>query len=223
MGTRLGGNESYATNLIEALAEIDDVNQYTIFVTRREARERFSNRWPNFQVRVTLPHTPFVRIPLTLSAELRRNRVDVLHVQFTSPPFSPCPVVVSIHDLSFEHLPRTFKRRSRMQLHVTVRRSARNAAQVGARQVTFRTRAVRQVTILRLRHRLALELQVVDDGPGVPDEIRDRIFNPLVSGRQGGTGLGLSLAQTFVQYHQGVIEFESRPGRTVFKILLPLI
>jgi glycosyltransferase involved in cell wall biosynthesis len=130
VGNKLGGNESYATNLIEALAEIDNVNQYKIFVTTREARDRFSDRWPNFQVRATLPHTPFIRIPLTLSAELRRNRVDVLHVQFTAPPFSPCPVVVSIHDLSFEHLPQTFKRRSRMQLRMTVRRSARNAAQV---------------------------------------------------------------------------------------------
>ena len=130
VGNKLGGNESYATHLIEALAEIDSVNQYTIFVTRREARDRFSNRWSNFQVRATLPHTPLVRIPLTLSAELRRNRVDVLHVQFTAPPFSPCPLVVSIHDLSFEHLPETFKRRSRMQLRLTVRRSARKAAQV---------------------------------------------------------------------------------------------
>jgi two-component system nitrogen regulation sensor histidine kinase GlnL len=100
---------------------------------------------------------------------------------------------------------------------------ARNAAQSGARTIVFRTRAVRQITILRQRHRLALELQVLDDGPGVPEEIQDRIFNPLVSGREGGTGLGLSLAQTFVQYHQGVIEFESRPGRTIFRILLPLI
>ncbi|MDQ6651252.1 MAG: glycosyltransferase family 4 protein [Acidobacteriota bacterium] len=132
VGTELGGNESYATNLIEALAEIDAVNHYTLYVTRREAVQRFSNRWPNFVVRATLPHTPFVRIPLTLSAELRRNPVDVLHVQFTSPPFAPCPVVVSIHDLSFEHLPQTFKRRSRTQLRMTVRRSARKAAQVVA-------------------------------------------------------------------------------------------
>ena len=130
VGTGLGGNESYATNLIEALAEIDSVNCYTLYVTRREAVERFSNRWPNFSVRTTLPHTPLVRIPLTLSAELRRNPVDVLHVQFTAPPFSPCPVVVSIHDLSFEHLPETFKWRSRKQLRITVRRSARQAAQV---------------------------------------------------------------------------------------------
>ena len=50
---------------------------------------------------------------------------------------------------------------------------------------------------------------MIDDGPGIPEEIQDRIFYPLVSGREGGTGLGLSLAQTFVQYHQGVIEFEA--------------
>jgi len=130
VGTGLGGNESYATNLIEALAEIDSVNRYTLYVTRREAVERFRNRWSNFSVRTTLPHTPLIRIPLTLSAELRRNPVDVLHVQFTAPPFSPCPVVVSIHDLSFEHLPQTFKWRSRKQLRITVRRSAREAAQV---------------------------------------------------------------------------------------------
>ena len=110
----------------------------------------------------------------------------------------------------------------REQLIQAVLNIARNAAQAGARDIVFSTRAVRQITILKHRHKLALELQVVDDGPGVPDEIQDRIFNPLVSGREGGSGLGLSLAQTFVQYHQGVVEFESRPGRTTFRILLPL-
>jgi glycosyltransferase involved in cell wall biosynthesis len=130
VGTKLAGNESYATNLIEALAEIDPANQYTLYVTKREAVERFSNRWPNVFVRRTLPHTPLVRIPLTLSAELRWNPVDLLHVQFTAPPFAPCPVVTSIHDLSFEHLPNTFTRRSRMQLRLTVRQSARKAARI---------------------------------------------------------------------------------------------
>ena len=110
----------------------------------------------------------------------------------------------------------------REQLIQAVLNIARNAAQAGAKRIEFRTRAIRQPTILRQRYRLALDLQVVDNGSGVPDEIRDRIFNPLVSGRQGGTGLGLSLAQTFVQYHQGVIEFDSRPGRTLFRILLPI-
>ena len=130
VGTGLGGNESYATNLIEALAQIDKANHYTLYVTRPEAAKRFADRWPNFVVRTTLPHTPLIRIPLTLSRELRKNPVDVLHVQFTSPPFAPCPVVVSIHDLSFEHLPETFKFRSRMQLRLTVRRSARKATRV---------------------------------------------------------------------------------------------
>ena len=110
----------------------------------------------------------------------------------------------------------------REQLIQAVLNIARNAAQAGSTSIVFRTRAVRQTTILRQRYRLALELQVIDDGPGVPEEIQERIFNPLVSGREGGTGLGLSLAQTFVQYHQGVIEFESRRGRTNFRILLPL-
>ena len=110
----------------------------------------------------------------------------------------------------------------REQLIQAVLNIARNAAQAGAKHIVFRTRALRQVTILKHRHKLALELQVVDDGPGVAVEIQDRIFNPLVSGREGGTGLGLSLAQTFVHYHHGVIEFESRPGRTIFRILLPI-
>lgn len=127
VGAQLAGNESYAVNLIEALAEIDQTNLYTLYVTKPAAIDRFADRWPNFKVRQTLPHTPLVRIPLTLSAELRRHPVDVLHVQFTAPPFAPCPVVTTIHDLSFEHLPETFKLRSRAQLRLTVRRTARKA------------------------------------------------------------------------------------------------
>ena len=106
---------------------------------------------------------------------------------------------------------------------------ARNAAQAitgsgheASGTILFRTRVLRQITIGRQRYRLALELQIVDSGPGVPEDIRERIFHPLVSGREGGSGIGLSLAQTYVQYHGGVIECESRPGSTVFSILLPL-
>ncbi len=130
VGAGLGGNESYIANLIEALAEIDTDNRYTLYVTRREAVERFSGRWPHVSVRLTWPHTPFVRIPLTLSAELRRRPVDLLHVQYTAPPLAPCAVVATIHDLSFEHLPETFNRRSRAQLRLTVRRTARIASAV---------------------------------------------------------------------------------------------
>ena len=130
VGTQLAGNETYATNLIEALAGIDQTNEYTLFVTKRAAIDRFADRWPNFKVKQTFPHTPLVRIPLTLSVALRRRRVDVLHVQYTAPPFAPCPVVATIHDLSFEHLPETFNRRSRAQLQLTVRHTARRARQI---------------------------------------------------------------------------------------------
>ena len=92
----------------------------------------------------------------------------------------------------------------------------------GDAEILLRTRIGRQVTVARTRHRLALELHVVDNGPGIDPDIRDRVFLPLVSGREGGTGLGLTLAQTFVEEHHGTIDFESRPGHTDFRILLPL-
>ena len=117
----------------------------------------------------------------------------------------------------------------REQLIQAVLNIAHNAAQAlserireGDACITLRTRILRQVTFGKKRYRLALELHVLDNGPGVPDSIKDRLFYPLVSGRDGGSGLGLNLAQTFVQQHQGLIECDSEPGRTDFKILIPL-
>jgi two-component system nitrogen regulation sensor histidine kinase GlnL len=94
--------------------------------------------------------------------------------------------------------------------------------QVGSGQIILKTRIARQVTIAKTRYRLALELHVIDNGPGISEDIKERIFFPLVSGREGGSGLGLTLAQTFVQQHHGLIECESRPGKTDFRIFLPL-
>jgi two-component system nitrogen regulation sensor histidine kinase GlnL len=120
-------------------------------------------------------------------------------------------------------------RGDRAQLIQAVLNIVQNAAQALAERIaqgdaciTLRTRVARQVTFGRQRYKLALELHVIDNGPGVPDAIRDRIFYPLVSGRDGGSGLGLTLAQTFVQQHHGLIECESVPGRTDFRILIPL-
>jgi two-component system nitrogen regulation sensor histidine kinase GlnL len=67
-----------------------------------------------------------------------------------------------------------------------------------------------------------VRIEVVDDGPGVPPEIRGSLFYPLVTGRANGTGLGLAVAQEIVTRNGGLIEFESEPGRTVFSLLLPL-
>ncbi|MFZ4623098.1 MAG: nitrogen regulation protein NR(II), partial [Rhodoferax sp.] len=115
------------------------------------------------------------------------------------------------------------------QLHQALLNVAHNACQAlaermadGDARLVFRTRIARQSTFGRQRYRLALELHVIDNGPGVPDSIKDRIFYPLVSGREGGSGLGLTLAQTFVGQHQGLIECDSKPGCTDFKISIPL-
>ena len=120
-------------------------------------------------------------------------------------------------------------RGDREQLIQAVLNVARNACQAlteemarGSARVTLRTRIARQTTLGKQRYRLALELHVIDNGPGVPESIKDRIFYPLVSGTQCGSGLGLTLAQTFVQQHHGLIECDSVPGDTDFKILLPL-
>jgi two-component system nitrogen regulation sensor histidine kinase GlnL len=120
-------------------------------------------------------------------------------------------------------------RGDREQLIQAVLNIAHNAAQAlgerikeGDAIITLRTRIARQVTLGKQRYRLALDLHIEDNGPGVPESIRERIFYPLVSGRDGGSGLGLTLAQTFVQQHRGTIECESEPGRTLFKIVIPL-
>ncbi len=120
-------------------------------------------------------------------------------------------------------------RGDREQLIQAVLNIAHNAAQALAERIqardavlTLRTRVARRVTVNRQLHRLALVLHIEDNGPGIPESLRDRIFYPLVSGREGGSGLGLTLAQTFVQQHHGTIECESEPGKTVFKILIPL-
>lgn len=94
--------------------------------------------------------------------------------------------------------------------------------QRGDAELVLQTRVARQMTLAKVRYRLALDLHVIDNGPGIPPDIQDRIFYPLVSGRDGGSGLGLTLAQTFVHQHLGLIECESRPGCTDFRILIPL-
>jgi two-component system nitrogen regulation sensor histidine kinase GlnL len=132
--------------------------------------------------------------------------------------------VVRDYDISIPEF-----RGDREQLIQAVLNLAHNAAlalkdrmATGDAEIIFRSRVLRQVTFGRQRYRLALELHVIDNGPGVPEEIKDRIFYPLVSGRDGGSGLGLTLAQTFVQQHHGLIECDSEPGRTDFKLLIPL-
>ena len=110
------------------------------------------------------------------------------------------------------------------QLIQVILNIVRNAAQAmnGQGKIIMRTRIARQVTLFKHRHRLAVMVQIIDNGPGIPDELRDKIFYPLVSGSADGHGLGLTLAQDFVSQHHGTIEFDSEPGCTRFTVMLPL-
>jgi two-component system nitrogen regulation sensor histidine kinase GlnL len=100
----------------------------------------------------------------------------------------------------------------------------RNAMQaLGERgRLIFRTRALTNFTVGGERHRLVLSAEVEDNGPGIPAELKETIFYPLVTGRPTGTGLGLTIAQDLVSRNGGLIEFTSEPGRTVFQIRLPV-
>lgn len=89
-------------------------------------------------------------------------------------------------------------------------------------QLHIRTRIERQYTLAGRRHRMAIRIDVEDNGPGVPDNIREALFLPLVTGRANGSGLGLAIAQDIVQRHGGLIEWRSQPGETVFSVILPL-
>jgi two-component system nitrogen regulation sensor histidine kinase GlnL len=101
-----------------------------------------------------------------------------------------------------------------------VRNAARAVGDGGT--VVLRTRVQRQFTIGNTRHRLVLQLEIIDNGPGIPDEIREKIFYPMVTSGTGGMGLGLSIAQSIINQHKGLIECRSRPGNTVFTVFLPV-
>lgn len=98
----------------------------------------------------------------------------------------------------------------------------RNAIEAGAGSVTLRTRAEHAARIGSAPPTLALRLDVIDDGRGVPPELAEHVLLPLVSGRADGTGLGLALAQQVAREHRGALTWRSRPGHTVFTLMLPL-
>ncbi|HQZ30242.1 MAG TPA: ATP-binding protein [Arenimonas sp.] len=98
----------------------------------------------------------------------------------------------------------------------------RNALESGASQVQLRTRAEHHLLIGDAAHKLVVRVEIADDGRGVPDDLAERIFLPLVSGRAEGSGLGLPLAQQVAREHRGSLSYRSRPGHTVFTLLIPV-
>jgi two-component system nitrogen regulation sensor histidine kinase GlnL len=208
----LGGIRG-AAQLLEMEIESRDLKEYTRVIIHE------ADRLQTLVDRLLAPHRrPHVVGDVNIHEVCERVRSLILA------EFPKGLKVVRDYDTSIPEF-----RGDREQLIQAVLNIAHNACQAlteriasGDAQLTFRTRIGRQVTFGKQRYRLALELHVIDNGPGVPDSIKDRIFFPLVSGREGGSGLGLTLAQTFVQQHHGLIECDSVPGRTDFKILIPL-
>ncbi|HKO88990.1 MAG TPA: nitrogen regulation protein NR(II) [Burkholderiales bacterium] len=204
----LGGLRGSA-QLLEGELERADLREYTQVIIKE------ADRLQVLMDRLLTPHRPPHMGPVNVHEVCERVRSLIL---------AEFPGGISFwrdYDTSLPDI-----RGDREQLIQVVLNIVRNAAQALRAQtngkIQLRTRAARFVTIAKRTHRLAVELQIIDNGPGVPEELSDRIFYPLVSGREGGTGLGLTLAQTYVQHHQGLIECQSEPGRTLFRIVLPL-
>lgn len=209
----LGGIRG-AAQLLEHELNNPSLREYTQVIIKE------ADRLQELMKRLLSPHRPMQPAPVNIHEILERVR-SLLTAEFPHTLTVKRDYDTSLPDLVGD----------REQLIQAVLNIARNAAQAikgrpgaeaGSGQITLRTRVARQVTLAKRRFRLALELQVIDNGPGIPEDIRERMFYPLVSGREGGSGLGLTLAQSFIQQHGGTIECESRPGYTCFTLRLPL-
>jgi len=103
-----------------------------------------------------------------------------------------------------------------------VRNACQALAGMGEGSIILRTRVERKFTIGQNRHNLVARIDVIDNGPGVSEAMKEKLFFPMVTGRADGSGLGLSIAQSLIEQHGGVIEYQSEPGQTIFSILLPI-
>lgn len=202
----LGGIRG-AAQLLERELHHNSLKEYTQ-VIRKEA-DRLHQLMDRMLSPVRLPRTE----PLNIHEVLERVR-SLLMAEF------PDGIqILRDYDTSLPEISGDLE-----QLIQAVLNVARNAAQAlrGRGTIAFRSRAARQVTIGRKRFKLALTIDIIDNGPGIPEPIQKRMFHPLVSGREGGSGLGLMLAQNFINQHQGLIKCASVPGRTCFTLVLPV-
>ncbi len=203
----LGGIRG-AAQLLEYELKLPSLKEYTQVIIKE------ADRLQSLVDRLLAPHRqPRIVSDVNIHEVLERVRSVLLA------EFSQDLEFVRDYDASLPEF-----RGDKEQLIQTFLNLARNSAQAmqGKGAITLKTRVTRQVTIAKIRYKLALDLHVVDNGPGIPEEIKDRIFFPLISGREGGSGLGLTLAQTFVHQHSGLINVESVPGHTDFRVLIPL-
>ena len=202
----LGGIRG-AAQLLDHELERPNLHEYTQVIMKE------ADRLQSLMDRLLTPHRLPQPAPLNIHEVLERVRSLIL---------AEYPNGIAIrrdYDISIPML-----KGDKEQMIQVVLNIVRNAAQAmsGNGQIRLRTRIARQITLARRRYKHALELQINDTGPGIPEEIREHVFYPLVSGREGGSGLGLTLAQAFITQHGGTITFESQPGNTIFTLMLPI-
>jgi two-component system nitrogen regulation sensor histidine kinase GlnL len=202
----LGGLRG-AAQLLERELHNEELKEYThIIISEADRLQALMNQMlgPN-----TLPrrralniHEPLERVRQVVAAELNEK------IQIVRDYDPSIPEIFADMD----------------QLIQALMNLVRNAAQaVGDEgEIILRTRAMRRYTIGHTLHKLVVRIDIVDNGPGVADEMRESLFLPMITGRAEGTGLGLSIAQSLINLSGGLIEWESRPGKTVFTVLLPV-
>lgn len=201
----LGGIHG-AAQLLEAELDSSDLREYTQVIIQE------TNRLQSLLNRLLTPAKRPVVQAVNVHEVLERVR-SLLRAEF------PLLQVHRDYDISLPELEGDPEQLIQAVLNIT-----RNAAQAmdGDGRISLRTRVARQVTLAMKLWKLAIRIDVIDNGPGIPDDILKQVFFPLVSGREGGTGLGLTLAQSLVQRHEGAIHVETLPGRTCFSIYLPI-
>ncbi|MEQ1882590.1 MAG: nitrogen regulation protein NR(II) [Burkholderiales bacterium] len=196
-----------AAQLLERELDRLELREYTQVIVQE------ADRLQSLLDRLLTPH----RIPRPVRFNVHEALEQV--ARLLTAEFAQGLVVERDYDVSLP--PVTADREQIFQALLNIGRNAAQAVQ-GKGRILLRSRVARRITLARQVHRLALLVQIIDDGPGVPENMKEKIFFPLVSGRDGGSGIGLTIAQTFITQHHGIIELESRPGRTCFNVLLPL-
>lgn len=202
----LGGLRG-AAQLLERELPDESLKEYTnIIIGEADRLRNLVNRMlgPN-----TLPQKEMINIHQVLEHVRQLMRVEIQgDISFVSDYDPSIPEMLADRD----------------QLIQAILNIVGNAVQaIGNKgEIILRTRALRQFTIGQTRHKLVCKVSIIDNGPGIPEDMVESIFYPMVTGRAEGTGLGLSIAQSLINQHGGLVQCESRPGRTSFNLLLPL-
>jgi two-component system nitrogen regulation sensor histidine kinase GlnL len=209
----LGGIRG-AAQLLDRELERPALHEYTQVIIKE------SDRLQSLMDRLLTPHRLPLPGPVNIHEVLERVR-SVILAEF------PGMVVRRDYDTSMPVL--TGDREQLIQVVLNITRNAAQAIKSGGKdgvksdgEIRLKTRIARQVTLARRRFRHAVQVEISDNGPGIPEDMRARVFQPLISGREGGSGLGLTIAHNFVTQHHGAITFESAPGKTCFTLLLPV-